>query len=229
LVVLVGALIQGAVGYGMNLIAAPLLGLIDPAMVPGPLLFIGSVHALLTVVREHGHVDWPGVGWAMIGRVPGTALGVLAVATLPHQAFSVVVGMSVLLCVVLSTISWRPQPQPGPLMTAGLASGAFGTAVSIGGPPIALLYQHSAGPLIRSTLAAYFAIGSVMSLGALALSGQISVGQVGAGGVLLPFLAAGFALSGPVRRVLDGGRIRLAVLTVAAVSAVLLIGRGLGF
>src|SRR5688572_32591177 len=39
--------------------------------------------ALLALRREHGDTDWVGVGWALLGRLPGIALGVLAVAMLP--------------------------------------------------------------------------------------------------------------------------------------------------
>ncbi|MDQ3385935.1 MAG: sulfite exporter TauE/SafE family protein, partial [Actinomycetota bacterium] len=34
--VLVGALVQGSIGFGLNLIAAPVLALVDPDLVPGP-------------------------------------------------------------------------------------------------------------------------------------------------------------------------------------------------
>jgi uncharacterized membrane protein YfcA len=224
-VVLVGALIQGAVGFGMNLIAAPLLTLADPRLVPVPLLLIASSHAVLAIAREWRSVDWRGVGWAMLGRVPGTALGVVAVATLAQRPFAAIVGVSVLACAVLSVTSWRPAPAAGPLMIAGVASGTFGTAASIGGPPLALLYQHSSGRQIRATLAACFAIGSVISLGGLALGGQVESEQLVYGGVLLPFLLAGFALSGPARRILDGGRIRIAVVGIAMLSAIVLLVR----
>jgi uncharacterized membrane protein YfcA len=64
LVVLLGALVQGAVGYGMSLIAAPLLVLVDPALVPVPLLLLTTVHATLAVVR-----DWrPQTGPISAGR-----------------------------------------------------------------------------------------------------------------------------------------------------------------
>ncbi|WP_034240382.1 TSUP family transporter, partial [Saccharomonospora iraqiensis] len=141
LAVFTGALVQGTVGYGMNLIAAPLLALVDPALVPVPLLVVALAHAVLSVVREREDTDWPGVRWAMLGRIPGTALGVLAVAVLAPGPFATVVGLAVLVCVVLSLVSWRPRPRPGPLLVAGIASGTFGTAASIGGPPLALLYQ----------------------------------------------------------------------------------------
>ncbi|RZQ63985.1 sulfite exporter TauE/SafE family protein [Amycolatopsis suaedae] len=225
LVVLVGALVQGAVGYGMNLIAAPLLTLLDPALVPTPLLLIASTHAVLAVLRERGSTDWPGVGWVMVGRLPGTALGVLAVATLPHGPFGAVVGVAVLVCVLLSVTSWHPRPVAGPLVVAGVAAGALGTAVSIGGPPVALLYQHSEGARIRATLAAVFALGSTMSVIGLVIAGQVTVAHLIAAAWLVPFLVAGFALSSRARRILDAGRMRTAVLTVAVASSIALIVR----
>ncbi|MGH8964098.1 MAG: sulfite exporter TauE/SafE family protein, partial [Actinomycetes bacterium] len=67
LVVALGALVQGAVGYGMALVAAPLLALVNPALVPVPLILLTSVHAVLAVIRDGRHADWPGIGWAMLG------------------------------------------------------------------------------------------------------------------------------------------------------------------
>lgn len=236
LVVAIGALVQGCVGYGMALVAAPLLTLLDPAFVPVPMLMLAIVHSVLTVARELGDADWRGVGWAMVGRVPGTALGVAAVSLLPQRGFSMVVGLAVLGCVLLSVVSWRrPCGTPAPglrptakaLVTAGVASGMTGTAAAIGGPPIALLYQSSAGSEVRATLGAYFAIGTVVSLAGLAMVGEVTTQAAVHGLVLTPFLGLGFALSGPARRVLDRGRTRTAVLTVAGTSAALLIGRAL--
>lgn len=224
LVVAVGALVQGAVGYGMALVAAPLLTLVDPTLVPVPLILLTSVHAVLAVARDGQHADWSGVGWAMLGRLPGTGLGVLAVVALSQRVFSLMVGVSVLACVVLSLLTWRPRPRPGSLVLAGLASGAGGTAASIGGPPIALLYQDAAGPRVRGTIGAYFVLGSVTSIAALAAAGQVTSESLASTVLLTPFMLVGFALSGPVRRVLDNGWTRSAVLAVAAASAALLIG-----
>lgn len=225
LVLMVGALVQGSVGYGMNLLAAPIFVLLDPSLIPVPLLLVTAVHAGLAAAREHSHADWPGIGWAVTGRIPGIALGVLVVATLPERPFSAVIGASVLVCVALSLLTWRPRPTPRALLVAGLASGTFGTASTIGGPPIALLYQHERGPTIRATMAVYFAIGTVLSVLALALGGQVHGEPAVKAALLLPFLLAGFLLSGPLRKILDGGWMRPAILAVAAVSATVLITR----
>lgn len=227
LVVALGALVQGAVGYGMALVAAPLLALFDPALVPVPLILLTTVHSVLAVVRDGRHADWSGIGWAMLGRLPGTGLGVLAVVMLSQRAFSLIVGLCVLACVVLSLLAWRPRPRPRALVIAGIASGAAGTAASIGGPPIALLYQGEAGPRVRGTIGGYFVLGSVTSIAALAAADQVTSESLVSATLLTPFLLFGFALSGPTRRVLDNGRTRWAVLAVAAASAVALIGRAL--
>jgi hypothetical protein len=47
------------------------------------------------------------------------------------------------------------------------------------------------------------------------------------GAIFLAFIAAGFAAAARLRRFLDGGRIRAAVLLLASASAVLLIARSL--
>lgn len=225
LVVALSALVQGAVGYGMALVAAPLLALVDPTLVPVPLILLTSGHAVLAVVRDGRHADWPGIGWAMLGRLPGTGLGVLAVVALSQRVFSLLLGLSVLACVVLSSLTWRPRPRPGSLLVAGLVSGAGGTAASIGGPPIALLYQDAGGPRIRGTIGGYFVLGSVTSIVALTAAGQVTGESLASTALLTPFVIVGFALSGPARRVLDNGWTRRTVLAVAAASAVLLISR----
>jgi uncharacterized protein len=223
LVVALGALVQGTVGFGLALVAAPLLAILDPALVPVPLVLVSGLHAVLAMVRERADTDWAGVGWALLGRVPGIAVGVLAVATLSPRAFSAVVGVIVLVCALLSAVAWRPHPTRPALLAAGLVSGVTGTAASIGGPPVALLYQDQGGPRVRATLAAYFVAGTVLSLAGLLLGGQVDGADLLAAATLLPFVVAGFLLSSPARRLLDGGWVRPAVLGVSAAGALFLL------
>jgi hypothetical protein len=227
LVVAVGALVQGAVGFGLALVAAPLLAILDPALVPVPLLALVTGHALLALRRERGETDWRGVGWALLGRLPGIALGVLVVATLPERPFAAVVAVTVLGAALLSVSRWRPRPTAPALVAAGLVSGIGGTATSIGGPPVALLYQDSGGPRVRATLAAYFTAGALLSLAGLATAGQVTGDALRTAALLAPFMLVGFALSGPARRVLDRGWTRPAVIGISVVAAVVLLGRTL--
>jgi hypothetical protein len=224
-VVALGGLLQGLIGFGLALVAVPLLALLDPALLPVPVLMVATAHASMSLAREFGHVDWRGVGWAMLGRLPGTLVGIWIVDSLDPRGFGLVVGGSVLACVLLSITTWRPEPLPKSLVTAGFASGSFGTATSVGGPMVALLYQNQAGPQVRATLGAFFVLGSGASIIGLLAAGQVTSHQLWAGLALIPFLIAGFLLSGPLRKKFDAGGIRTPMLIVAGASAVVLIVR----
>jgi uncharacterized membrane protein YfcA len=225
LAVALGALVQGSVGFGLALVAAPMVAIIDPRLLPVPMLLLATGHAMLMLRREYRHADWTGVGWALLGRLPGIVLGVLAVALLPPRWFAVVVAVTVLTCVVLSVVRWRPRPTVPALLVAGVVSGAGGTASAIGGPPVALLYQDAQGPRVRATLGAYFAAGSVLSLAGLLVGGQVSGDSLRAAALMAPFMVAGFALSGPARRLLDRGWTRPAVLALASAGALALLAQ----
>ena len=79
-VVLIGAAIQGSVGFGLGILAAPILFLINPVLIPAPLLSAAVVLTLLTARREHQSIDLHGVAWAVIGRIPGALIGAATLA-----------------------------------------------------------------------------------------------------------------------------------------------------
>jgi uncharacterized membrane protein YfcA len=219
-----GATVQGAVGFGMALVAAPLLVLIRPELVPGPLLINGLALTLLVARRERDSIDLLGVKWALVGRVPGVALGALALATIPVKETSLLVGISVLVGVALGASRLRLSPGPRILLGAGLLSGVFGTIASIGGPPLALVYQYESGPKLRGTLAGYFVVGALMSLAALIAVGRYGASELAWTLLLLPGTVLGFACSSRFTGWVDAGRTRRAVLgitTAAGVAAVL--------
>ena len=218
-IVALAALIQASVGFGYALIAAPLLALIAPEMVPGPVMFSSMIISIAAGVREHSSIDRRGVALALVGRVPGVMLGAAALAWLSADTMGIVFGAVVLFGVALSVSGLRVARTSGTLLGAGFLSGVMGTMTSIGGPPIALVYQHAQGPQLRSTLNMYFALGSAMSIPALALAGHFGRDELLDGMLLLPPTLVGFALSGYTRSWLDAGRTRAAVLGVASASA----------
>lgn len=225
--VLVGAAVQGAIGLGLGLIGAPVLALVDPTLVPGTILLVTSVLPVLTSVRELHDVDWRGLGYALAGRVPGMLVGTWIVVTQPARTTAIVVAVVVLGAVLLSVTSWHARPTPPALLVAGVVSGVSGTATSIGGPPVAVLYQHVSGPRLRSTLGLYFLVGNVLSGSILAVAGEIGGREVLRALALMPFLLLGFVLSGPLRGHMDARRLRVGVLLVSAGGALVLLARSL--
>lgn len=227
LAVLVGGFVQSSVGLGLALVAAPVITLLAPSLMPGAILVASASLPILTLVHEGGHADWRGLGWVYVGRVAGTAGGVWLVARASPRALGVVVGVVVLSAVALTVRAVRVPVNRVSLAAAGTISGVTGTATAIGGPPVALLYQHASGPRLRATLAAFFAAGAGFSLLALAAVGELPGAQVRAGLLLVPFTMAGFAMAGALRRYLDAGRTRAAVLVVSAAGALVLLARSL--
>jgi uncharacterized membrane protein YfcA len=226
-VVTVGAAVQGTLGFGSNLLAVPVVALFEPAAVPAATTMLALPLATGMAVAERGHVDWHGVGWLMVGRIPGTVVGAAIVAVVAASTLSVLAGAAVLVAVALSLVTTTVVVSRATTVWAGLASGIMGTATSIGGPPLALLYQHHEGPVLRSTLAVTIGIGTVISLGGQALAGAVHGWQLVLALSLLPGVAAGLALGRMVSRRLDERWLRPAVLAFATGAALLAIGRGL--
>lgn len=218
-----GAAVQGAVGFGMALVAAPLLALLDTRLVPGPIMLATFVFALLTSARELGHIDRRGVVVALMGRLPGIAVGAWMLARLSADTLSQCFAAIVLVAVLLTALGARWKPTTPALLTAGIMSGVMGTVGAIGGPPMALVYAEADGPRLRSTLALYFMLGSALSMLALIAVGRFGASELNATLWLLPGVFAGHALSSPLRHVLDRGYTRAAVLLVSAAAACLVL------
>src|SRR5579859_4591045 len=223
LFVALGGFVQSGIGLGLGVVAAPVVTLLAPALMPGSLLVAGSSLPLLILAREALHADWPGISWALAGRMAGTVGGIWVLAVVSLRALGIVVGGMVLTVVVLSAVHAVVPRNRVTLLTAGVISGVTGTATSIGGPPVALLYQGESGPRVRATLSFYFTIGNTLAVCALAVSGHLPGGDLLAGLLFTGCALAGFTVAAGLRRFLDAGRTRAAVLAAAAVSSLILI------
>jgi len=223
-VIFIGAALQGSVGFGLSLVAAPILMLIDPRYVPGPLLAVSILLTMLTLWREHRHVDFGGIGPVLAGRIPGTFIGLWLLIALPPREMSFTFGAMLLAAVAMSASRLRLEPTPATLAGAGLLSGVMSMTTSAGGPPLALVYQSSGGAILRATLSGHFLIGAAISLVALRGGGRLGTSELLLATLLAPGLVLGFLLSSRLRHVLDAGYTRIAVLLVsgAAGTAVIL-------
>jgi uncharacterized membrane protein YfcA len=129
----------------------------------------------------------------------------------------------VLAAVLLSLAGLKIIATPANLFAAGSASGFMGTLTSIGAAPMAIVYQHSTGPVMRSTLNTFFVVGGVISLAALTLTGHMGWKEYMLAAFLTPFALIGFLFSHWGRRLVDKGRVNAVVLTISAASALILI------
>jgi uncharacterized membrane protein YfcA len=224
--VAVAAFVQGTIGVGFALIVAPVLAFLSPNLVPVGLLILMLPLNFYVAYRERGALDGFGASWISFGRIFGTLGGLWVLLALPPSALNLLVGAATILAALASLLAPSFTPNRRAFVTAGVITGITETATGIGGPPLALVYQHHPAAILRSTIAACFLIGELVSLAFLAASGRVTLGQVTMAAVLVPSLALGGLLSQAVHRRLDGRRLRISVLAFALVSGAVLLLRG---
>jgi uncharacterized membrane protein YfcA len=209
--------LQGSIGFGAGLVAAPVIALVEPSLLPAVVVMLAALVTLLVTIRERSHLDVRGAGWALAGRIPGSVVGAWLVVSAPALAMSWLVAVCVLAGVGLAFLGWRPAPRRRALVLAGALSGIMGTATSVGqGQPPARL---------RGTMSAFFLVGSLVSVLLLALAGTVTAGVLEAVVWLSPAVLAGFGLSRWISRFLDAARLRLLALSASAGGALLLVAR----
>jgi uncharacterized membrane protein YfcA len=225
LVMMLGAYVQAVVGLGLGLLGAPVVALVEPSLVPVLTLWLALLISGLNLLDEHAHVDWRSTAWSLPARVPGTVLGAWLVAEFTEQQIGVALAVMVLVAVALTFRTVDVPVNPATLATAGFVAGTTGTATSVGGPPIALLYQHGDPKVARATMSVFFFAGVVLSLAGLALSGSLTREPSLMAAVLAPTVVVGYVVGRRTRGLVDRDVFRRGVLVVCTVSAVILLVR----
>jgi hypothetical protein len=226
-IVAAAAAVQASIGFGLAIVAAPLLALLDRAYVPGPLIASGTCLALIMALRERPAMDVSGVRTAVAGRVLGVIPAGYALSVASQETYDLLFSTLVLAAVALSLFRREIRPTPGTVFAAGIASGFMGTITAIGGPPLALVYQSSRGPELRATLAGMFLLGSVISLAALAAIGRFGAAELARTAVLVPGVVLGVLASRPLLHLSNPGATRPLVLALSTASALAVLARAL--
>ncbi len=103
----------------------------------------------------------------------------------------------------------------------------MGTATTIGGPPIALLYQGEAASRMRADLSAYFLVSMLFTAVALVNVDRLGWAELQRGLQLVPGTVVGFLVSSWLAPRLHREWTRRVVLTAAAGCALFLLSRAL--
>ncbi|WP_062268949.1 sulfite exporter TauE/SafE family protein [Endozoicomonas arenosclerae] len=220
LVVFAGALIQGMIGFGMAVVAAPILYIIAPSLVPGTLICMAMFLALLTVRKYRGSIELADMKYAVFGRVPGSLLGAYLLAVASREQMSLFMGGAVLLAVFASLFSVKVRATKSSLFVAGVVSGVTGTTSSIGGPPVALVMQNETGDKIRASMSIYFVFSSIISLIFLAAAGMLGTHDVKYALMLVPPVLLGSKIASRISHRIDQKIIRHALLVLCSLAGI---------
>ncbi|MER6996765.1 sulfite exporter TauE/SafE family protein [Streptomyces sp. NPDC000410] len=222
LVVAVAAFVQGASGLGFALIVAPVAGLLAPELLPVFLLAVMIPLNLHVAWRERAALDLRGAGWITAARLAATPGGLALLWLIPESSLGLYVGLATVLAALVSLAAPAFTPGRAAYLGAGVVTGLTETATGVGGPPLALVYQHRPPAELRATVAACFLTGELASLALLFATGRADPAQLKWVALMLPALALGVWLSRLVHERADARRMRMFVLGFALVSGVVL-------
>jgi uncharacterized protein len=222
LVVFLGALTQSLIGFGLAVVASPLLYIVDPDLVPGPVIAMGFTIALLTLFRERGHLEFNGLQYALLGRVPGGFIGASLLLFAPQPILGLSIAAIVAVAVILSLYKFSLPVNKKTLFGAGVVSGIFGNIAAIGGPPMAILLSGKDASQFRAALSAFFIFSSTIAMVILAITGLLELKHLWLSLMLLPSVLLGYLVAGRLVGSVDKDKTKMATLVLCSISALVL-------
>lgn len=226
-VILLGAVLQAATGLGTGLLIVPLLALIDPVTVPGPIVFASIAISGLMAWRGRREFRIASMNFAVLGMAAGALAAAAVVSVIQTRYAGLLIGGLILLAVAASVVGLRVRVTPVNELLAGGLAGFTGTVAAVGAPILALLYQHEHGPRVRAKLAYLYLFGALAAITVLHLSGLFGLPQLLLGLGMMPAYVVGFLVSGRLAAFLDRGYTRAAILVISGGSAMIVMGRSL--
>ncbi len=225
IVVIAGTVIQSAVGFGLALIAAPVLLLIDRNLVPGPLISAALFQVIWMGWNERHSINFGYLKAALAGRLIGSPPAAYLMGTISAMVFDLLFASLVLIAVGISLVHTNIRPSSTKVFVATIFSGFMSTISSIGGPPVALVFQNASGSELRGNLAMLFTMGCIVSLIALAAVGRFQLEDLVYSALLILGVIIGVLCSGPFKRLIDRHSARPWLLGLCSLSALTVILR----
>lgn len=226
-----GSFVQGLLGFGSALIAAPLALLVVDKAIAVPALGIAgcalNVLLLITIrARPRRDILVPLI-WSALAGMP---LGLIVLKRLPVAALQITVGvLSVVFAALIAGSKPRAQLSMRAAPVAGLVSGALSTSTSMGGPPVVLLLAH--GDVVRDqnrrTLAIFFLTAGLLSLVFFAVGGVLTATAATAGAVSLPGAVLGGLAGNAVSAHVPHRHFRLIGLVAVGITGLTAVVAGL--
>jgi uncharacterized membrane protein YfcA len=224
-IVILAALLAGVSGFGLGIVAVPLLllaGFSLPFVVTSVLL-ISLATRVSVAWRLRRSINRRRATVLIGAAVPGLLVGALFLESTDADGLRIIVGTAVALAAAGLAFAERYPPKPrfrGMNAAAGFAGGVLGTSTSLTGVPPALLLTRRgvATKPFLADLAAYFVATSAIGLGVLSLTGDFN--QDGAEAFLwwLPGVVAANLVGTAVALRLPLATFRTLVLVLAFVA-----------
>ena len=169
LILFLGAIIQGVVGFGIGLFSIPfLLMLYDPIFIIPVMVFVSVVFNGFFSIRWRKDIRFHDVKYILLGAVIGVPLGIQALKVIPKQQFLFVAELMIAVSGILYllNISIKIKSVKKWAFYTGIFSGSLSSSLGTGGPPIVLFFNNQGTKKLnfKSNLAIYFFLVTFFSL-----------------------------------------------------------------
>ena len=234
-VVLLAAVVKGAIGFGFPTLGTPLLALfvdVKTAVVVLilPNIVMDAIQAsrrgdLVTTLRRFA--------WLVLFGAVGTVVGTRLLAVLSARTATLLLGATVVAFVLLNVTRWSPRVPPGTARwfdaPVGFAAGVIGGVTNVPGTPL-VIYFYALGlakhDFVRA-VAVTFVLYKVVQLGAVTWYGLLTWPLLGLSALLTLVAVGGFRLGLTIQDRLDQATFNRVILVVLGVLGAALVVRAL--
>ncbi|MCK5310533.1 MAG: sulfite exporter TauE/SafE family protein [Desulfobacteraceae bacterium] len=157
----VGGLVQGLTGFGVVLVALPLMGFFIDIKTAIPLILLLSLVINFTLIsRMLKHFDYKKWILLFIFSLPGIPLGIIVLKYVNPRYLELLIGWVVIFTSVFSMFNSASSKEPHKFWAglAGFISGFLGGSIGATGPPIVIYtsLQPWDKEQIKTTMVSYF-------------------------------------------------------------------------
>ena len=196
--VFLAAFLQSITGFGLVMVAAPLLMFFyEPKLTIIIMFFLAGCGNSVQLLLLWKQVNWQRIAELACGALAGIPLGLVVFRQLPGTGLKVVVSIAILFTLVTMELGRKrfEETRKNTILT-GVLAGIMAMTTGMAGPPLVLYFAYTSMPqhVFRATCIAYFFFSNTCSLAALWITGVPLGDATGEFVYLLPGLACGIAL-----------------------------------
>ena len=196
--VFLAAFLQSVTGFGLVMVAAPLLMFFyEPKLTVIIMFFLAGCGNSVQLLLLWKQVNWLRIGELACGALVGIPLGLAIFRQLPEGGLKVAVSVVILFTLVTMELGRKrfEETRRNTVLTGTLA-GIMAMTTGMAGPPLVLYFAYTTMPqnVFRATCIGYFFFSNLFSLVALWIAGVPLGDATGEVVYLLPGLASGIAL-----------------------------------
>lgn len=205
-VVVVASWVQTLTGFALGLMTISAVGLMGLMPLPQAAIVVSVLamtNAALVLLRGWRDVDRPALALILLGAWPGLVAGYALLGWLAGSALGV---LQVLLGLVIAgsalQLAMRPRRQPrrsppGSFVAAGLGAGLMGGLFATAGPPVIWQLYRQPMPLnaVRTTLLAVFLTTQIVRLALALADGAVTAPVATAAAGAIPAVLTGTFLA----------------------------------